>query len=154
AHLVAKRRTLSAISVQSLPSVREAAKLLGGEATGNKIQCPGPGHSRRDRSLSVLFDQHLPDGFVVRSFAGDDDLGCKAWGRAQLGLRVRDWRRPIPRDLPRRQPRYASDDQSDRIKGGLAIWQGARGILGTPAETYLASRGLKLAEDLAHFLRF
>jgi hypothetical protein len=139
---------------RSLPSIREAARLLGGEATGGKVICPGPGHSRKDRSLSVLFSEHLPDGFVVRSFAGDDDLTCKDYVRGRLGLPMRDWRKPIPRDLPRRQPQHATDDQAGRIKAGLAIWQGARSIRGTPAEAYLASRGLRLDEDLSHILRF
>jgi len=128
--------------------------MLGGEATGNKIICPGPGHSRKDRSLSVLFGDELPDGFVVRSFAGDDDLVCKDWVRARLGMPVRDWRLRQPSDLPQRQPKLATDDQPDRIRAGLAIWHGARNIRGTPAESYLASRGLKIDEDLSHVLRF
>src|SRR5262245_3077227 len=61
-------------------------------------------------------------------------------------------------DPPIRQPKYATppggDDQHDRIRAGVAIFNGAPDIRGTPAETYLVSRGLKIEEDLAHVLRF
>jgi hypothetical protein len=39
-------------------SVRELARILGGEAHGRHVYCPGPGHSRRDRSLSIPLDPH------------------------------------------------------------------------------------------------
>lgn len=52
-----------------LPSLSEAARLLGGEVSGDQILCPGPGHSPKDRSLSVRFGSDLPDGFLTHSFA-------------------------------------------------------------------------------------
>ena len=65
---------------------REAAKLLGGDVSGNRVLCPGPGHSSADRSLSIKFDPGAPDGFVVHSFAGDDPIVCKDHVRTVLGL--------------------------------------------------------------------
>jgi hypothetical protein len=56
---------------------REFARLLGGEATRDGVLCPGPGHSPKDRSLSVKFDDTAPGGFMVNSFAGDDPIICK-----------------------------------------------------------------------------
>ena len=54
------------------------ARALGGEASGNNVRAPGPGHkSPRDRSLSVKLDPRAPDGFVVHSFAGDDPIECR-----------------------------------------------------------------------------
>lgn len=51
------------------------ARRLGGERSGFQISCPGPGHSPRDRSLSVGF---APNGsFVVHSHAGDDFGACR-----------------------------------------------------------------------------
>ena len=66
-------------------NIRHYATLLGGEASGNQVACPGPGHSAADRSLSVLFDPNAPDGFVVHSFTGQDALACKDYVRSRLG---------------------------------------------------------------------
>ena len=63
------------------------ARALGGEASGNEIRCPGPGHrSPNDRSLSVKLDPRAPDGFVVHSFAGDDPIECRDHVREKGGL--------------------------------------------------------------------
>jgi len=62
------------------------ARTLGGEVTVNGIAAPGPGHSVRDRSLSIKLDADAPDGFVVHSFAGDDPIACKEYVRQKLGL--------------------------------------------------------------------
>jgi len=51
-----------------------------------RITIPGPGHSPRDRSLSVTFDPAAPDGFVCTSFAGDEWRACKDYVRAKFGL--------------------------------------------------------------------
>jgi putative DNA primase/helicase len=69
-----------------LPTPQEAARLLGGEVHGNGVIAPGPGHSPQDRSLSIKFTSKHRDGFVVHSFAGDDDLACKDYVRCKLGL--------------------------------------------------------------------
>lgn len=62
------------------------ALALGGEARGNAVLAPGPGHSKTDRSLSVTVDPGAPDGFVVHSFANDDPLACKDYVRERVGL--------------------------------------------------------------------
>ena len=64
----------------------EAAKLLGGDVSGDGVLCPGPGHSSRDRSLSVKFDPEARGGILVNSFAGDDPIACKDHVRQLLGL--------------------------------------------------------------------
>src|SRR5262245_51520976 len=66
--------------------IRSAAHALGGELSGGKILCPGPGHSARDRSLSVTFDANAPDGFLVHSFANDDPIICRDHVREKVGL--------------------------------------------------------------------
>jgi hypothetical protein len=69
------------------PDVRAAVRALGRDISGRDgVVCPGPGHSRQDRSLSVRFDRTAPDGFVVHSFAGDDPIICKDHVRETLGL--------------------------------------------------------------------
>jgi hypothetical protein len=71
----------------SLPSIREVASLLGGDVAGpDRVQCPGPGHSPQDRSLSIKLDRDAPDGFVTYSHAGDDALKCKDYVRAKIGI--------------------------------------------------------------------
>jgi hypothetical protein len=67
-------------------SIQNIAKALGGEAKGDHVRAPGPGHSAEDRSLSVKVDATAPDGFLVHSFAGDDEIACKDHVRAKLGL--------------------------------------------------------------------
>ena len=59
---------------------------LGGDLSGNRLLCPGPGHSATDRSLSVKVSNEAPDGFLVNCFAGDDPIICKDYVREQLGL--------------------------------------------------------------------
>jgi len=71
---------MSVIDPQSL------ARALGGEARGNEIRCPGPGHSAKDRSLSITVDPGAPGGFLVYSFAGDDPILCKDYVRQKAGL--------------------------------------------------------------------
>jgi hypothetical protein len=63
-----------------------AALRLGGELSGGQIVCPGPNHSDADRSLAVKLDDGAPDGFVVHSFAGDDEISCRDYVRRKLRL--------------------------------------------------------------------
>src|SRR5829696_10454143 len=64
-----------------------AAKLLGGESMrADSVLCPGPGHSRRDRSLHVTFSPSAPEGFLVRSYANDGFGVCRDHVRDRLGL--------------------------------------------------------------------
>jgi hypothetical protein len=68
------------------PSLQEIAKALGGEIAAGQVKAPGPGHSTRDRSLSVALSDNDPAGYVVHSFAGDDPIVCKDYVREKLGL--------------------------------------------------------------------
>jgi hypothetical protein len=71
----------------------DIARALGGERSGrDTILCPGPGHSPRDRSLSVRLDPRAPDGFLIYSHAGDDWRECRDYVRGDsrsAPLRVR-----------------------------------------------------------------
>jgi RecA-family ATPase len=66
--------------------LRTLRAALGGEISGGRLLCPGPGHSANDRSLSVKIALDAPDGFLCHSFAGDDDIVCKDYAREKLGL--------------------------------------------------------------------
>ena len=67
-------------------TLQAVARALQGEQTTNEVIAPGPGHSAKDRSLSVKLDSAAPDGFIVHSFAGDDPIACRDYVRERLSL--------------------------------------------------------------------
>jgi len=68
-------------------SLQQIAGLLGGDVSGNEVRAPGPGHSAKDRSLSVRIDANAPDGFLVCSHSPrDDQSACKDYVRQKVGL--------------------------------------------------------------------
>jgi putative DNA primase/helicase len=74
-----------------MTTAREIALALGGDVVSvNQVSAPGPGHSNRDRSLSVLI---TGTDFIVHSFAGDDWRVCKDYVRSRLGQPPLDRRR-------------------------------------------------------------
>ena len=97
-----------------LPSLKEIASKLGGEVCGHHVLAPGPGHSPQDRSLQVTKTRTAPDGFLVHSFAGDDDLACKDYVRAKLGLRRMETQRRRQRNGPR-LPAACPGDRRPRL---------------------------------------
>jgi hypothetical protein len=114
-------------------NIKHIARQLGGSvASKNSITMPGPNHSPRDRSLSVLFKA---DGFIVHSFTGDDWRICREHVQQLLG-----------------QSDYAAPTnlraKDDNTKLALQLWAGARDPIGTVAETYLNGRGLVLPGEL------
>ena len=148
---------------------RTVARALGGKISGRQILAPGPGHSARDRSLSIRIDPAVVDGFVVHSFAGDDGVACKNYVRERLGFP--DW---LPDDERDRRvdvararrfdhtavnhasaKRSRSKDDLARIERAAKIWAEAQDPRGTLGEHYLnAHRKLELKDDLAGVLRF
>jgi len=84
-------------------SPQSVAKALGGDVVnGNKVLAPGPGHSAKDRSLSIEVDGDAPDGFTVHSFAGDDWKVCKDHVRETLGLDTqKSAKAPVAREARR-----------------------------------------------------
>jgi putative DNA primase/helicase len=72
-------------------TAREIALALGGDVVSvNQVAAPGPGHSSKDRSLSILI---TGSSFVVHSFAGDNWRVCKDYVRSRLGRPPFDRRR-------------------------------------------------------------
>ncbi len=89
--------------------LRTAAHALDGEISSGQILCPGPGHSRSDRSLAVKLGN---DDVVVFSHAGDDPIRCKDFVREKLGL-------------PKWQPKQA-DDPFGRLRAHASNGDGTR----------------------------
>ena len=114
-----------------------AAALGGRVVDRDSVLAPGPGHSAKDRSLSVKLTS---DGdVIVHSFAGDDWQMCRDYVLDRLGM-----------DAVRARPSLKVIQQpasSDRSELALTIWREAKSIRGTPAERYLASRGIALPDD-------
>jgi hypothetical protein len=67
-------------------SLKEAARRLNGDINGDQILCPGPGHSPKDRSLSVKITSAVKSGFIVHSFANDDPMVCRDYVAEKLEL--------------------------------------------------------------------
>lgn len=119
-------------------NISSAAKALGGKIVGrNSLVCPGPGHSARDRSLSVTF---TGEDFAVFSHAGDDWRACKDHVRARLGLDT-----SIEGTIP--IVTSAAMDEAARSERALDLWEATLPLKGTPAETYLTSRGVSYDGD-------
>lgn len=136
--------------------LRPYARALGGEVVGRQsINCPGPGHSARDRSLSVYFDPYAPnrDGYIVYSHAGDDPIQCRDYVREKLRLPRRgssEATTPRPTSIKA----VPDVDDADRIKAALRIWDTSKGIGGTLVAPYLASRALdptNISDDVIRY---
>jgi Toprim domain-containing protein len=143
--------------------LRTLRAALGGEISAGQLLCPGPGHSPRDRSMSVRLAPN-DDGFIVYSHSGDDWATCKDYVRERLGWPAwepgddRD-RRVAPSQLKafdraaidaESERRERTNEDQERIKRARALWNEAADPRGTAAEHYLRSRALVLADDVAN----
>jgi len=138
------------------------AHALDGDVTGqNRVLAPGPGHSRKDRSLAVSITH---DGFKVHSFAGDDWQVCRDYVRERLGLpewQSRQDKQPSFRDRGKRRQasetsRVPEQQEPWKIAHVARVWRDAKPISDTLAHRYLESRGLTLLPEVvqADALRF
>jgi len=129
--------------------IRTAARALGGDVAGrNRIRCPGPGHSRHDRSLAVTFNG---DGtFVTHSFAMDDWRECRDLVKARLGLSD-EHKAPAPVDVGDYVDFEEVLDRKRRIATAEHVWNGTVPLAGTLAERYLSSRGLAYDGEALRF---
>src|SRR5271155_2241753 len=96
-------------------SLRAIAQMLGGVVSGAQVLAPGPGHSPKDRSLSIKICPSSPDGFIAHSFAGDDWRTCREHIAARLGLSSSRCHASI--DRCDRRPTAAPRDD-----GGKFLW--------------------------------
>jgi putative DNA primase/helicase len=133
-----------------MTDLRALARRLGGEVSGpNTILCPGPGHSPKDRSLSVRLERDAPDGFVTFSHSGDDWRQCRDHVKQAWGLPRDGWKRdrpPRPRALG--AAASISGNGDDRGAAAMRLWRESADPC-MLIERYLASRGLDLEDDVA-----
>jgi hypothetical protein len=139
------------------------AYALGGEVSGVQVLAPGPGHSDRDRSLSVRVSSDAPDGFLAYSHSGDDWKACRDHICDKIGIERRDWSRVGPKPGPR-GPREREQknqgvpsthflqgvghDDAKRIADAIASFREGVNPCGTLVEDYFAHRHLEI-DDLA-----
>lgn len=137
----------------AMGDLRAIAVRLGGEVASGAISCPGPGHSRADRSLRVYLDPMAPNGYRVESFAGDDWRDCRAHVDRLLGFELWRPQRPqSPAPAPRLvKPAPEQDNRNHDL--ALSIFNNGTPIAGTIAETYLIKR-LGRVTDWPADLRF
>jgi 5S rRNA maturation endonuclease (ribonuclease M5) len=142
--------------------LRKAASLLDGDVSGKQIVCPGPNHSRKDRSLSVRFDASAPGGFVVNSSAGDDPIECRDYVCNRLGLEPFK-AGAAKKKLLLRKTRFAfCDPATGEIRyhkerkeyddGSKSIWFEPKGRGGSPPLLYGAERLADLSEGQTVFV--
>lgn len=125
--------------------LRDIVARLGGDlyAGGRAATVPGPGHSRRDRSLSLTLCE-TTSRVVFFSHAGDSARDCMM----HLGIEARhsdsrssrEERAKFKRRMEEEQRREA---EADRLFC-RTVWDQTVPLTGTPAETYLFSRELIL----------
>lgn len=122
--------------------IRAIARALGGDVAGpNQVTCPGPGHSKHDRSLSVVFSS--TSVFTVHSFAGDPWPICKDHVARLLGVPQQEWRSDLR--APRMPAPAPSDHAQHHSAFALRIWQTALPPILSPVQRYLEGRNLQIS---------
>jgi putative DNA primase/helicase len=114
-------------------SLQSIARALGGVVNSGAICAPGPRHSKHDRSMRVFLDSQAPDGFRVKSFAGDDWRACREEVKARLGGAL---------GTIINEPRYPAVERGRADDRAIELWSEARPVHNSPAENYLACRTL------------
>lgn len=117
------------------------AEYLGGGVAGEStITFPGPGHSAQDRSASVTFCDDAWNGwFKAWSFSDPDEVN-EIEAAVFAAMRAIGWGDDgsvIP---------SAADKRAQGRSRAAWMWGFGRALQGSPAEAYLASRGLACPE--------
>jgi hypothetical protein len=123
-------------------TLQQMARAMGGKVSGDQVLVPGPGHSPKDRSLSIRLDASAPGGFVVHSFADDDWVHCKEYVREKLGLSAWSWsarewdnqKRARSRPAVQRDDRDYAERQFEKARW---LWQRRSPLESSLGEIYL-----------------
>src|SRR5208282_4346909 len=145
---------------------RDVTRHLGGDWLGHYGLAPGPGHSKKDRSLKIKPHPSDTGEIVLYSFAGDGWKDLKDELRRAGVLPAKDFRGARPLDpaeakiaAARREEaaaaRLAEDEAAAARQLEISRWLWERGepAGGTVVEVYLRSRGIVL-DDLPRTLRY
>jgi putative DNA primase/helicase len=134
-------------------SLAHLAHALHGDvyAGGRRANIPFPGHSRHDRSLSLLLDDN--NRVIINTFGGGD------WKEAAdylIGLGMIDRRRQLSGSGVARGDLRQNPPINPRIRTAVAreLWERGRPVVGTLGETYARSRGVTRGLPGPSSLRF
>jgi putative DNA primase/helicase len=120
-------------------SLHAIVQTLGGELydRGRRANIPAPGHSRHDRSVSLLLEG---DRVVVHTFGGGD------WREVLDHLRALNLidaaNAPLSVATAEARAAPAPATRLERRDAALRLWEAGRAISGTPSERYCRGRGL------------
>ncbi len=120
-------------------SLHAIVQTLGGDLydRGRRANIPAPGHSRHDRSVSLLLEG---DRVVVHTFGGGD------WREVLDHLRALNLidAANAPLSVAAAEARAAPGPATrlERRDAALRLWEAGRAIAGTPSERYWRGRGL------------
>jgi hypothetical protein len=118
--------------------LRTIARVLGGDVGRDSVSAPGPGHSPRDRSLSIRLDPRSSIGLKIKSFSPSDDWQtCVDHVCSKLNI-----------------SRAPAVPHLDTSEFALKIWRETVEARGTLAERYLKSRGLDIPDNCNRVIRF
>lgn len=137
----------------------ELTRLLGGDWHGSYGTVPAPGHSKRDRSLSIKSNPHNPNDVILHSFAGEQWKTIKDELRRRGILLAMGWRhRPafvcsnIEKAKAKQHDTKAAQRRSTSQKA-LWVWRQSLSARGTVVEHYLRGREIEI-NPLPDLLRY
>lgn len=138
-------------------TAKNIAEICGGEVvSSDSARIPGPGHSNKDRSLSVKIAPSASNGFVVYSHAGDDPFICLDYVRAKLGITYFSHAREkvcVKTNLYVDSRSANNSSSLQRIDVARTIWNQSISVRYSLAETYLRrARGIEIPDNV--MLRF
>lgn len=136
----------------AIPDLRDIVQRLGGElsAGGRQASIPGPGHSKRDRSLSLRVSDDSTR-ILFNSFAGDSAREVFAY----LGIDNASEYKPTRQEIAaarRLREAEARKVEAEKLAFCRSVWEGSMPLQDSPAARYLWNRGLVL--DGCNDIRF
>lgn len=132
-----------------MSALKALVERCGGELHGHYALLPGPGHSRRDRSLSVTIGREGQP--VFHSFAGDPFEAVRDY----LGLEARPGAAPrdpaLQRKIQRATEKERQQREAERLDFCRAVWSDAVPARDTLVERYLRSRQITTLPSVIRF---
>jgi len=118
---------------------------------GKRALIPGPNHSHKDRSVSLVETEE--GRILIHCFSPKDDWREVRTALLEKGLLEPDDNRPAGAAPPRKEP-VIQPEAETRVARARRIWEDGGSLAGTVAERYLLGRAVPLALTRSAALRF